>query len=82
MLSPSSEVRRWARWLDVYFPGPERDVTGVISLPKGVDMVRPGENMQIVVELVAPIIMEVGRPFAIREGDRTVGAGVVTRILG
>ena len=57
------------------------DVTGAIGLPEGVDMVMPGDNVQMKVELIAPIAMEEGLRFAVREGGRTVGAGVVARIL-
>ena len=57
------------------------DVTGTISLPKGVEMVMPGDNLTIHVELLQPIAMSVGLRFAIREGGRTVGAGQVTEIL-
>ncbi len=57
------------------------DVTGVIKLPEGVEMVMPGDNVNLSVELIAPIAMEEGLRFAIREGGRTVGAGVVTAIL-
>ena len=57
------------------------DVTGNIELPAGVDMVMPGENIKMVVELIAPIAMEEGLRFAIREGGRTVGAGVVSKVL-
>ncbi|MDR3319596.1 MAG: elongation factor Tu [Desulfovibrio sp.] len=56
------------------------DITGVISLPEGVEMVMPGDNSQFIVELIAPIAMENGLRFAIREGGRTVGSGVVTEI--
>ncbi|MCL5066585.1 MAG: elongation factor Tu [Firmicutes bacterium] len=56
------------------------DVTGVIQLPEGVEMVMPGDNVQMEIELIAPIAMEEGLRFAIREGGRTVGAGVVTGI--
>ncbi|ATD80801.1 MULTISPECIES: elongation factor Tu [Desulfovibrio] len=56
------------------------DITGVISLPEGVEMVMPGDNSQFIVELIAPIAMEAGLRFAIREGGRTVGSGVVTEI--
>ncbi|EMR8687695.1 elongation factor Tu, partial [Neisseria gonorrhoeae] len=52
------------------------DVTGAVTLEKGVEMVMPGENVTITVELIAPIAMEEGLRFAIREGGRTVGAGV------
>lgn len=57
------------------------DITGVIGLPDGVEMVMPGDNSQFIVELIAPIAMEVGLRFAIREGGRTVGSGVVTEII-
>ena len=55
--------------------------TGAISLPEGVEMVMPGDNIQMTVKLIAPIAMEEGLRFAIREGGRTVGAGVVAKIL-
>ena len=58
------------------------DVTGSVTLPEGVEMVMPGDNIKMTVELVAPIAMEDGTRFAIREGGRTVGAGVVSKILG
>ena len=57
------------------------DVTGVIELPEGVEMVMPGDNIQVVVRLIVPIAMEDGLRFAIREGGRTVGAGVVSKII-
>jgi elongation factor Tu len=57
------------------------DVTGVATLPEGTEMVMPGDNVKLSVELIAPIAMEDGLRFAIREGGRTVGAGVVTKIL-
>ena len=56
------------------------DVTGVIKLPEGVEMVMPGDNIQMAIELITPIAIEEGLRFAIREGGRTVGAGVVTSI--
>ncbi|GAV24643.1 elongation factor Tu, partial [Carboxydothermus islandicus] len=56
------------------------DVTGVIQLPEGVEMVMPGDNVKIHIELITPIAIEEGLRFAIREGGRTVGAGVVTAI--
>ena len=56
------------------------DVTGVVNLPEGVEMVMPGDNIQMSIELITPIAVEVGLRFAIREGGRTVGAGVVTSI--
>ena len=57
------------------------DVTGAVELPDGVEMVMPGDNINFVAELIAPIAMEEGLRFAIREGGRTVGAGVVAKIL-
>ena len=57
------------------------DVTGVATLPEGTEMVMPGDNVKLVVELISEIAMEDGLRFAIREGGRTVGAGVVTKIL-
>ena len=57
------------------------DVTGAISMPEGVEMVMPGDNIQMTVKLICPIAMEDGLRFAIREGGRTVGAGVVAKII-
>nr|MDP9120643.1 elongation factor Tu [Acidobacteriota bacterium] len=57
------------------------DVTGVATLPEGTEMVMPGDNINLEVELIAPIAMEKGVRFAIREGGRTVGAGTVTDIV-
>jgi elongation factor Tu len=57
------------------------DVTGSVELPAGVEMVMPGDNIQMTIELIIPIAMDDGLRFAIREGGRTVGAGVVTKIL-
>jgi elongation factor Tu len=57
------------------------DVTGVVQLPEGTEMVMPGDNVAITVELIVPIAMEDGLRFAIREGGRTVGAGVVSKII-
>jgi elongation factor Tu len=57
------------------------DVTGAITLPEGTEMVMPGDNVKITAELIAPIAMEEGTRFAIREGGRTVGAGVVAKII-
>ena len=58
------------------------DVTGSVELPEGTEMVMPGDNIQMSVNLIAPIAMEEGQRFAIREGGRTVGAGVVSKIIG
>ena len=57
------------------------DVTGVIELPAGVEMVMPGDNVEMTVELIAPIAIENGTKFSIREGGRTVGAGNVSEII-
>ena len=57
------------------------DVTGVITLPEGTEMVMPGDNVEMTVELIAPIAIENGTKFSIREGGRTVGAGNVTEII-
>jgi elongation factor Tu len=57
------------------------DVTGAVELPAGVEMVMPGDNIQMTIELIIPVAMDEGLRFAIREGGRTVGAGVVTKIL-
>jgi elongation factor Tu len=58
------------------------DVTGVAQLPEGMEMVMPGDNVSIEVDLITPIAMDKGLRFAIREGGRTVGAGTVTEIVG
>ena len=63
-----------------YFRTP--DVTGVVHLPEGTEMVMPGDNVDMSVELIHPVAMDEGLRFAIREGSRTVGAGRVTKILG
>jgi elongation factor Tu len=57
------------------------DVTGAVDLPEGIEMVMPGDNVKITVKLIAPIAMEEGLRFAVREGGRTVGAGVVSKII-
>ncbi|MDD1640775.1 MAG: elongation factor Tu, partial [Methylococcaceae bacterium] len=57
------------------------DVTGAVDLPEGVEMVMPGDNISVKVKLISPIAMEDGLRFAIREGGRTVGAGVVASII-
>jgi len=57
------------------------DVTGVCELPEGVEMVMPGDNIAMTIELITPIAMDKGLRFAIREGGRTVGAGAVTDII-
>jgi elongation factor Tu len=56
------------------------DVTGVVTLPEGTEMVMPGDDVKVKIELITPIAMDEGLRFAIREGGRTVGAGVVTKI--
>ena len=57
------------------------DVTGSCELPAGTEMVMPGDNVKMVVSLIAPIAMEQGLRFAIREGGKTVGAGVVAKVI-
>jgi len=57
------------------------DVTGVANLPEGTEMVMPGDNIEMVIELIQPIAMDQGLRFAIREGGRTVGSGVVSEII-
>ena len=57
------------------------DVTGMVSLPEGTEMVMPGDNVNLQVELITPVAMDKGLRFAIREGGRTVGAGTVTEII-
>jgi elongation factor Tu len=57
------------------------DVTGAITLPEGVEMVMPGDNVNLHVQLITPVALEEGSRFAIREGGLTVGAGVITKIL-
>jgi elongation factor Tu len=57
------------------------DVTGVAKLPEGVEMVMPGDNVNLSVELIVPVALEAGSRFAIREGGRTVGAGVITKVM-
>jgi elongation factor Tu len=56
-------------------------VTGVAELPEGVEMVMPGDNVELTVELITPVALEKGLRFAIREGGRTVGAGTVSEII-
>ena len=57
------------------------DITGAVTLPEGVEMVMPGDNIKMVVSLINPVAMDEGLRFAIREGGRTVGAGVVAKII-
>jgi elongation factor Tu len=57
------------------------DVTGVVKLPEGTEMVMPGDNINVEIELITPVAMDDGLKFAIREGGRTVGAGIVTKII-
>jgi elongation factor Tu len=57
------------------------DVTGICELPEGVEMVMPGDNVNMKIRLIEPIALEEGLRFAIREGGRTVGAGVVVKVL-
>ena len=56
-------------------------MTGIVTLPEGVEMVMPGDNVAITAELITPIAMDAGLRFAIREGGRTVGAGVISEII-
>ncbi len=58
------------------------DVTGIMKLQEGTEMIMPGDNTNLYAELITPIAMEEGLRFAVREGGRTVGAGVVTKIIG
>ena len=57
------------------------EITGTITLPAGVEMVMPGDNVELTVELIHPVAIEKGTKFSIREGGRTVGSGSVTEIL-
>jgi elongation factor Tu len=57
------------------------DVTGTVTLPEGVEMVMPGDNVSVVIKVIAPVAMEKGQRFAIREGGRTIGAGRVTEVI-
>ena len=57
------------------------DVTGEVVLPEGIEMVMPGDNVKFTVTLISPVALDEGSRFAIREGGRTVGAGVITKIL-
>jgi len=57
------------------------DVTGEVTLPEGVEMVMPGDNVKFIVKLIVPVALDESSRFAIREGGRTVGAGVVTKII-
>jgi elongation factor Tu len=57
------------------------DITGEVKLPEGVEMVMPGDNAKMSVKLIAPVAMEEGLRFAIREGGHTVGAGIITKII-
>jgi elongation factor Tu len=56
-------------------------VTGTVTLPQGVEMVMPGDNVSVEIELIAPVAMEKGQRFAIREGGRTIGAGRVSEVM-
>ena len=57
------------------------DITGVAELPKGVEMVMPGDNIKMTIKLIYPVALENGQRFAIREGGKTVGSGVISNIL-
>ena len=67
--------------VDIFKVGQFVDVTGAVELPAGTEMVMPGDNVAITVQLIQPIAMEEGLRFAIREGGRTVGAGVVSKVI-
>jgi len=71
-----SEFTPWDEWQN-----PETNKLSSIGLPAGTEMVMPGDNVPMNVELITPIAIEVGQRFAIREGGRTVGAGVVAKII-
>jgi elongation factor Tu len=58
------------------------DVTGDVALPEGVEMVMPGDNVSVKVKLITPVALDKGERFAIREGGRTVGSGVITKVTG
>ena len=76
------ELRTHKRLLDINDSRPQTmDALTKLDLPAGVEMVMPGDNVQMPIELITPIAMDEGLRFAIREGGRTVGAGVVTKIL-
>jgi len=78
------EVARHAPFVNNYRPQfyfRTTDVTGVITLPEGTEMCMPGDNVDMKVELITPIAIENGLRFAIREGGRTVGSGVVGKII-
>ena len=80
----NEEGGRHTPFLDGYRPQfyiRTTDVTGSIKLPDGVEMVMPGDNVKMTAELIMPVALEDGVHFAIREGGRTVGAGVITKIL-
>ena len=57
------------------------DVTGIVNLPKGIEMIMPGDNISVEIDLIVPIAMETTQRFAIREGGRTIGAGRITEII-
>jgi elongation factor Tu len=57
------------------------DVTGTVTLPQGVEMVMPGDNVSVEIKVIAPVAMEKGQRFAIREGGRTIGAGRVSEVI-
>jgi elongation factor Tu len=84
MCSPKKKVDVTPRFFKGYKPQfyiRTTDVTGDVTLPEGSEMVMPGDTVKLKVSLIAPVAMEEGMRFAIREGGRTVGAGVATKIL-
>ena len=83
-LFPGSARRQWRPFHNHYRPQffiRTLDITGEISLPEGVEMVMPGDNVHITVDLIYPVAINEGLQFAIREGGRTVGAGQVTKLI-
>jgi len=75
------DIHHFLMVIDLSFIFRTTDVTGAATLPSGTEMVMPGDNVSMTVELIAPVAMEQGLKFAIREGGRTVGAGVVSKII-
>ena len=75
------DIRRSLKGIAHSFTSRTTDVTGSCELPEGTEMVMPGDNVKMEVTLINPIAMEDGLRFAIREGGRTVGAGVVSKII-
>ena len=74
-------IPHFSKTTDLNFYFRTTDITGTIELPAGTEMVMPGDNVSVTVELLTPIAMDKGLKFAIREGGKTVGAGVVAEII-